>query len=121
MGREKFNITVTIDNGKALKIAGFLTFRVIDGVAPVFKYGGEAITFQEPIEIRKFCCADYPGVTFPLKFFCHIRPLKMLPPSDFSSAGICVERSPRCRLRFRFFLMSRIRAADTYGDHRRTG
>jgi hypothetical protein len=94
MGKGKFNITVTIDDEKALKIADFLTLRVIDVVDPILKYGGDAITFQEPIKIRKFCCADYPGVTFPLKFFCHVRPLKMPAPSDFRPPAY-VSNAPR--------------------------
>jgi hypothetical protein len=90
MGAEKFNIFVTIDNEKALEIGHFLKAsrqkrvsrrcqsgicvrdRHVDNIDLIFRYGGETITFQEPIEVEKFCHVDYPvrdsGCNFSVTF-----------------------------------------------------
>jgi hypothetical protein len=71
MGREKFNKTVTIDNEKALKNGHFLTLPRKNArecrcqnenvIGAIQKYGNKANTFQEPTEIRKFCCRRLSG------------------------------------------------------------
>jgi hypothetical protein len=92
MGGEKFHITVTIDNEKALQIADFLNFPASEISSPRNKF---AITdFGKKITRRLI-----PTRRSDLKFFCHVQPLMVRRLSDFYPPTY-VSALSRCRLRF---------------------
>jgi hypothetical protein len=76
MGGEKFHITVTIDNEKALQIAGLPDF-----LQQEFRRRG--INPRSRIWGKKTTRALIPARRSGLKFFCHVRPLKQQTSSDF--------------------------------------
>jgi hypothetical protein len=77
MGGEKFHITVTIDNEKALQIAGL----------PEFSAAGISSSRNKSaiadFGAKKTTRALIPARRSGLKFFCHVRPLKQQTSSDF--------------------------------------
>jgi hypothetical protein len=83
MGGEKFHITVTIDNEKALQIADFLNVPALIISLPL---NTSAITDFGKKTTRRLI----PSRRSDLKFFCHVQPLMVRRLSDFLSADICV-------------------------------
>jgi hypothetical protein len=91
MGGEKFHITVTIDNEKALQIADFLHFRASEILLPWNKIHDHEFGLKSNTRL-------IPGRRSGLQFFCHVQPLKLLTSSDFYPPTY-VSTLSRCRLR----------------------
>ena len=92
MGGEKFHITVTIDNEKALQIVDFLHFRVLGVLSQWNKIHGHEFGLKSNTR-------SIPAWRCGLQFFCHVQPLKLLTSSDFYPPTY-VSTLSRCRLRF---------------------
>jgi hypothetical protein len=92
MGGEKFHITVTIDNEKALQIADFLHFRASRILLPWNKIHDHEFG---PKSNTRLIAAWRSG----LQFFCHVQSVKLLTSSDFCPPTY-VSTLSRCRLRF---------------------
>jgi hypothetical protein len=83
MGGEKFHITVTIDNEKALQIVDFLTFRIKDFFAAELNSRPRIWTEKQH--------ALYPGAAFRLAIFLSRSAIKAATVVGFLSADICAD------------------------------
>jgi hypothetical protein len=93
MGGEKFHITVTIDNEKALQIAGLPEFSAA-GISSSRNKSAIADLGQ------KNNTRAYPGTTLRLEIFLSRSAIKAADVVGFFPADICVGAVTRCRLRF---------------------
>jgi hypothetical protein len=91
MGGEKFHITVTIDNEKALQIAGLPDF-----LQQEFRRRG--INPRSRILGQKNNTRAYPGTTLRLEIFLSRSAIKAADVVGFFPADICVGAVTRCRL-----------------------
>jgi len=93
MGGEKFHITVTIDNEKALQIARL----------PEFSAAGISLPRNRSAIAdlgQKNNTRAYPAATFRPEIFLSRSAIKAAGVVGFLSADICVNALTRCRLRF---------------------